>query len=420
MGQGVTTAADAPSAIPAEDPSGLSPTDLEQLRADTPGATIVHHLNNAGSALPPQVVLDVMIGHLQREAQIGGYEAHAEVQPQLDETYVSLGRLVGSGPEGISLTTSATDSWVRGFLSIPLAAGDRLLVSQAEYASNVLAIMAAAKRVGATIDAIPDDSNGIVDVDALTDMLDERVKVVSITHAPSQNGLLNPAAEIGQALHAAGSSAWYILDACQSVGQMPLEAQAIGADFISATGRKFLRGPRGTGFLWASKRALELEPAIIDLHAAEWTAIDDYAISPGATRYESLEKSYAAMLGMGAAADYALNLGLDVIQRRITWLADRIRQQLAATPGVEVRDRGEHRTGIVVFCAPGRDTEALVTTIKSSGVNVSFSPQNYARRDFGEYGAGEPTGYVRVSPHVYNDDSDIDALIDVVRRSVRS
>jgi selenocysteine lyase/cysteine desulfurase len=201
---------------------------------------------------------------------------------------------------------------------------------------------------------------------------------------------------------------------------MPLDAAAIGADFISATGRKFLRGPRGTGFLWASDRALELEPAIIDLHAAEWTAIDEYAISPGATRYESWEKSYAAMLGMGAAADYALNLGLEVIQSRITWLADVIRTQLAQIPGVEVRDRGEQRTGIVVFCAPGHDTETFVASIKAAGVNVSFSPQNYARRDFGTYGLGEPTGYVRVSPHVYNDDSDIDALIDVVRRSVHS
>jgi len=246
-------------------------------------------------------------------------------------------------------------------------------------------------------------------------MLDERVKVVAVSHAPSQNGLLNPAAGIGAAVRELAPQAWYVLDACQTVGQVPIDAAAIGADFLSATGRKFLRGPRGSGFLWSSARAQSLEPALIDLDSATWTSVDTYEIQPGAKRFESWEKSYAAVLGMGAAADYALDLGLDVIQRRIGWVADRIRGALADVPGVVVRDRGTIRTGIVTFSVEGRDALDVVRRIKERGVNVSHSPREYAVRDFDATGV---TGLVRVSPHVFIDDSDVEALLQAVRAAV--
>jgi selenocysteine lyase/cysteine desulfurase len=403
-------------APPTGDPSELTSDDVARLRADTPGCLRTHHLNNAGSALPPQVVVDTMVDHLRREAEIGGYEAHAEAQGRLDATYSSLGRLVGLAPElgtrHIALTTSATDSWLRGFLSVPLAEGDRILVSQAEYASNVLAVLAAARRVGATIEAVPDDATGVLDVEALRSLLDDRVAVVAVTHAPSQNGLLNPVVEIGAAIRDLAPRAWYVVDACQSVGQVPLDAVAMGADFLSATGRKFLRGPRGTGFLYASDRALTLEPALIDLHAATWTSESTYDVAEGAMRFENWEKSYAAMLGMGAAADYALDLGLDVIAARIGWLADRARGILGGIPGVVVRDRGTARTGIVTFSVEGHDAADVVRRIKAAGVNVSHSPREYAVRDFDAHGV---TGLVRVSPHVFTDDRDLDSLDAAVR-----
>jgi len=385
---------------------------LARLRSDTPGCLTRVHLNNAGSALPPQVVVDVMVDHVRREAEIGGYEAHAEAGARIDAVYSSLGRLVGAPASAIALTTSATDSWLRAFTSIPIAAGDRLLVSEAEYASNVIPMLQAARRVGATVETIPDGPDGVLDVEALRAMLDGRVKVVAVTHAPSQNGLLNPAEDIGRVLRGSGSEAWYLLDACQSVGQIPLDLDALGCDFLSATGRKFLRGPRGTGFLAASPRALSLEPGLLDLHAATWVDDQDYVVAEGGRRYESWEKSYAALLGLGAAADYALDLGLDVTRDLITANADRIRAGLSDIPGVVVRDRGTVRTGIVVFTVEGRDAGDIAAAVKAAGVNVSHSTPDYALRDFRDHGIA---GQVRVSPHVYTDDSDIDALLAAVR-----
>ncbi|MFN8169377.1 MAG: aminotransferase class V-fold PLP-dependent enzyme [Candidatus Nanopelagicales bacterium] len=401
---------------PAVDPSGLTAADVARLRADTPGAAGVHHLNNAGSALPPQVVVDTMVAHLRREAEIGGYEALDEARERLAAVYASCGRLVGSDARHVALTSSATDSWLRAFLSIPLEPGDRVLVSHAEYASNVLAVLAAARRNGVEVVPVPDDETGVLDVEALRGLLDERVKVVAVTHAPSQNGLLNPAEEIGRALRETGSSAWYLLDACQSIGQRVLDVDAIGADFLSATGRKFVRGSRGTGFLYASDRALTLEPALIDLESATWTGLDTYEVAEGATRFENWEKGFAGLLGLGAAADYALDLGLDVTQARIGWLADRIRAELAGIPGVTVRDRGEVRTGIVLFSVDALDPADAVRGIKAAGVNVSLSPATYAIRDFADQGI---TGGVRVSPHVYTDDADLDALLEAVRSLAR-
>lgn len=388
---------------------------LPRLRSDTPGCLTRVHLNNAGAALPPQVVLDTVVAHLRREAEIGGYEAATEAGARLQTVYASLGRLVGAPASSIALTSSATDSFLRAFLSIPFVAGDRVLIAQAEYASNVIPVLQAARRLGITLEAIPDDASGVLDPEALRGMLDDRVKLVSIVHAPSHNGLLNPAEAVGQVLRESGSEAWYLLDACQSVGQMPIDVGAIGADFLSATGRKFLRGPRGTGFLALSDRALGLEPALLDLHSAEWVDDEEFTVVEGGGRYEQWERSPALLLGLGAAADYALGLGLDTTRSLILSAADAIRAGLSEIPGVVVRDRGTVRTGIVVFTVDGRAAADVHRAVTAAGVNVSLSPPVYALRDFRAQGID---GQVRVSPHVYTDEGDIAALLAAVRAAV--
>ena len=392
--------------------------DVDALRAQTPGAARVTHLNNAGAALPPAVVTDTIVEHLRLEEAIGGYEAHAVAQERMDAVYGSVGRLLGARPDQVALVESATEGWSRAFQAVQFSRGfgpgDRLLVSSAEYASNVLPLLQVAAHQGATVEFIPDDANGCVDVSAFAGMLDERVALVAVTHCPSQNGLINDVDGIGAALR--GSGAWYLIDACQSAGQLPLDVTTMGADFVSATGRKFLRGPRGTGFLYASDRATaELEPFPLDLHAATWES-DGYTVQSGARRFEYWERSYATLLGLGAAVDYALDLGIDAIAERIDDLATHAREALAAIPGVTVRDRGVRRSGIVTFTHEEIAAADLVAYIKSAGINVSLSTPDYARRDFDGHGI---VGLVRVSPHVYNTTEEIDRLVDTALRSAR-
>ena len=396
--------------------------DPEPLRSDTPGTAHVTHLNNAGSALPPQVVVDTQIAHLRREAEIGGYEAHAEAAQRVADVSVSVAGLMVCRPDQVALVESATVAWDRALQAIihsePLEPGDRILIASAEYASNVLPLLQVAARAGASVQVVPDGEDGSIDVEAFNSMLDEDVRIVSITHAPSHNGVVNDVVAIGDALRFAGSPAWYLVDACQSVGQMTVDASRIGADFISATGRKFLRGPRGTGFLIASDRALtDLEPYPLDLHSATWTGGTGYQVAEGARRFETWERSYAALLGMGAAVDYALDLGLDAIRERIDYLATRLRTELAEIDGVVVRDRGAVKSGIVTVTVPAPGAPAMVRALRERSINTSLSTPDYAPDEFARGGIDS---MVRLSPHVYTTDAEIDLAIATIAQSIES
>ena len=290
--------------------------DVAAARADTPGVESVAHLNNAGAALPPEPVLDAVIEHLRREAWIGGYEAAAEREDRVEHTYDAVATLIGAQRDEIAIVENATRAWDMAFYSLQLRAGDRILTTNAEYASNYIPMRQVADRTGAAVVVVPDDDHGQVDVARLAGMLDERVKLVSLVHVPSQGGLIQPAAAVGALSRAAGVP--LLLDACQSVGQMPVDVEAIGCDMLSATGRKFLRGPRGTGFLYVRRGLIEqLDPPLLDLQAAEWQADGSYRIRPDARRFENWETNVATKIGLGVAIDYALAVGLEAIRERV-------------------------------------------------------------------------------------------------------
>ncbi len=387
-----------------------SAIDVARARRETPGCRSVAHLNNAGAALPPQVVLDTVVAHLRAEATIGGYEAAAAAKDRTNAIYTGIARLIGCRPEEIALAESATRAWDLGFASLPLEAGQVVLTGEAEYSSNVLAFLQASRRRGITLEVIGNDATGQIDVGRL----DRRVRelgaaagLVALTHVPTSGGLVNPAAEVGAVARAAGVP--YLLDACQSVGQLDVDVSAIGCDLLSATGRKFLRAPRGTGFLYVSSRILDrLEPPFIDLLAADWVAEDDYALRPDARRFEAWESSVATRLGLGAAVDYALGWGLPAIEARVVGLAARLRTALESVPGVTVHDLGARRSGIVTFSVAGQEAPSVVERLRSVGVNTSVTWAATARYDLGRRELGD---LVRASVHYYNDDDDLDALL---------
>jgi selenocysteine lyase/cysteine desulfurase len=299
------------------------------------------------------------------------------------------------------------------FYAIPFSRGDRILTSRAEYASNVIAFLQVAARTGAVVEVVEDDNAGQISITDLQRRLNDNqgpVKVVAITHVPTQGGLVNPAEEVGQLTRAAG--VLYLLDACQSVGQMPVDVRRIGCDMLSATGRKFLRGPRGTGFLYVRRElATLLEPPFLDLHAATWTAPDRYEIRPDARRFENWETNYAAKIGLGVAVDYALAWGLEAIDSRVTTLADQMRQRLGELSSAHCHDLGARRCGIVTFTVDGVPAAEVQARLASQRINVSVSIADYARLDLPPRGL---TGLVRASVHYYNTEEEIDRLIDTL------
>jgi len=387
------------------------PIDLKRARAETPGCENVLHFNNAGAGLMPQPVLDATIGHLRLEAEIGAYEAADRAREAVNHVYDAAARLLHCQREEIAIVENATRAWDMAFYSIPFGPGDRILTAYAEYASNYIAFLQVARRTGATIEVVPNDESGQLSLAALKDALDDRVKLIAITHVPTNGGLVNPAAAVGRIAKEAG--VLYLLDACQSAGQIPLDVRAIGCDMLSATGRKYLRGPRGTGILYVRREIVErLEPPFLDLHAATWTARNQYEIRPDARRFENWETNYAGKVGLGAAIDYALGWGLDAIRERVSALADLLRAQLAEVRGVTVHDLGAERCGIVTFRVAGHEPKAVREALASRRMNVSVSTLHSTRIDMEARGI---PALVRASVHYYNSEEEVERFCAAIK-----
>lgn len=390
--------------------SAIDTFDVETARRETPGCDNVVHFNNAGASLMPTPVLDSTIAHLKLEARIGGYEAAAEATETIEAVYTAAARLLGCAAGEIAVVDSATRAWDMAFYSIPFRSGDRILTSEAEYGSNFIAYLQLAARHDLEVEVVPNDESGQISVPRLCDLIDERVRLISLTHVPTNCGLVNPAVEVGKIAREAG--VLYLLDACQSAGQMPLDVAEIGCDLLSLTGRKYLRGPRGTGLLYVRHDLLdELSPPMLDLHAATWIARDEYRMRPDARRFESWEYNYAAKIGLGTAIDYALGWGLDSIRGRVYALADEFRSRLAELPWVTLRDVGAERCGIVAFTVDGVAPAEVKERLAARGINVSVSRAPSTRVDMENRGIDE---LVRASVHYYNTEQEIESLCDAL------
>ncbi len=384
---------------------------LRSFREDTPAVDSLIHFNNAGASLPPRPVVDAVIRHLQLEAQVGGYEAAALAAETDAGVYRSAAELLHCEPTEVAFSVSASDAWWRAFSAVPLRSGDRVLCGRSEYISNVFGLIQARDR-GVSVELIPDDSFGQIDLDALDASLDERVKLVALTHVPTSSGLVNPAEAVGRLAKNVG--ALYLLDACQSAGQLPLDVQSIGCDFLSLTGRKFMRGPRGTGLLFARSSVMNgLAPSpFIDGRSAQWTSPWEYRLDPTARRFELFEVNYAAKLGLGIAIDYALDVGLDAIDERVTHLAALLRTALADVSGVEVHDQGQRRCGIVTFSVAGVTATQVTTSLRERRINTSAATASSAQFDLGLRGVPEIT---RASVHYYNTEDEVERFVEAVR-----
>ena len=381
--------------------------DIDRIRADTPAAQRLVYLHNAGAALMPTSVVAAMKQHIDLESEIGGYAAADREADRLEAVYGSVARLLNAAPDEIAFVENATVAWQMAFYALSFRKGDRILTAEAEYAANYVAFLQVAKRTGAVIDVVPSDASGELDVHALQRMIDARVKLIAITWVPTNGGLVNPAAAIGQIARARGIP--YLLDACQAIGQMAVDVDAIGCDMLSATGRKFLRGPRGTGFLYVRRTMLDrLEPPMIDHFGAPWVSRDEYRLRDDARRFETWENNYAARLGLGAAVDYALGVGMDPIEQRCRTLANRLRSGLATLPGITIRDLGRAPGAIVSFTMDGHEADAVVGRAAAAGITIGASDPSSTRID-AEARSLPPV--VRASPHYYNTDAEIDRLI---------
>ena len=391
------------------------PIDVTAERRRTPGCAHTAYLNHAGSSLPTAQTLDAMVAHLGAEARIGGYAAATAAQPRLDVLHRSVAGLLGAVPEEVAVTGSDTQSWAKAFWGFVLGGGivrgQRVLVDRIVYVSHYMAILQASRHVGFGIDVIESEPDGTLSLDALAaELARGDVALVTATHVGTHRGSVNPVAAVGAATAAAGVP--YFLDACQSLGQRRVDVGEIGCDVLTATGRKWLRGPRGTGLLYVRSSFVDrLEPVGVDSRSAVWVDAERLELAPSALRFEEFEVPYAAQLGLAAALDHVGELGIDEIEHHVVAQAEQLRADLAAIERVSVVDGGRERSAIVTFVKDGSPPTDVVAAAAAADVTIGVSAAPYARLDMAATGRDE---VVRVSPHYVNDAGDLGRLLEVV------
>ncbi len=383
--------------------------DVTRLRAETPGCAPEAGggiaLNAAGAALPSRAVLAAVTDHLHREALVGGYQAQADARETLDDFAPAVAALLNARPEEIAFVENATRAWALAFAAVPLAPGQRVLTGRAEYASNYMALLQATLRRRVTVEVIPDDADGVLDVAALEARLGPDVGLLALTHVPTHDGLVTPVAAAGARARAHGVP--FLLDACQSAGQLPLDVEGLGCDMLVASGRKYLRGPRGTGFLYVRAPLLpRLAPPFVDLQSAAWVAPEEVTPRTDAARFEVWERFVAGQLGLTVAVREALALGVPALSARIQALADTLRTGLRTVPGVTLHDHGPRPCGIVTLTRDGVDATALHARLTAAGVYASVSPPGHARLH-----RHDQPPLLRLSPHVYNTEQELDTVV---------
>lgn len=402
--------------------SVFSSEEIKAFRSDTRGCSNVIHLNNAGAGLMPDIVTRAVLDHIQLESEIGGYEASALRAESIQEFYEEAAALFNCKSTNIAFTASATDSYTRALSSIPFQPGDVVLTDNDDFISNQIQFLSCVKRLGIKIERIKNAAEGGVDLNDLEHKLKRlQPKLLAITHVPTNSGLVQPVKEIATIFYDYLSKSevrsWYILDACQSAGQMKLDVQQLKCDFLSVTCRKFLRGPRGTGILYVSDDALAsgLEPMFIDMRGAEWIDKDEYKPRASAMRFEDWEFAYALILGTKHAIRYCRSIGEERIWQQIKLFSGLMRKELAAIDKVRVLDRGPELGGLVTFTVAGSSPKFIVDELLKRKINVVPSYRNFAVIDFDEKGV---EWAIRASPHYYNTAQEIEVFIEAVREIV--
>jgi len=386
---------------------------LAQWREDTPGCLKRVHLNNASAGLMTRSVLDTITAHLQRESVLGGYESSDEAESAVDAAYSNVAQLLGVKARNIAIVENSTVAFFQALAAFDFRPGDVIVTTRNDYISNQLAYLSLARRQGIEIRRASDLPEGGVDPQSVRELLrDPRVRLLAVTWVPTNSGLMQPVETLGEVAESAGVP--YVIDACQAVGEIPIDVTRLRCDFLSATARKFLRGPRGIGFLYVSDRALQRgdHPLYIDMRGAEWITADTFELTPDARRFENWEFAYALLLGLGEAARYALSVDVSRGGGRARELAATLRTKLAALPGYRVLDRGKFLAAIVTAAVPGWNAPELVTALRQRGFNTSASLGAYAVIDMAEKNAKSA---LRISPHYYNTEAELDMLIDALK-----
>jgi len=386
--------------------------NIDAIRNDTPGTRLIKHFNNAGCSLHPKPVIDAVTQFLEEESMLGGYEIAALREKEILDFYVAAAEMLNCKSTNIAFVNSATDGFAKAISSIHFKQGDVILTTLNDYASNQIQFLSLKKRFGVNILRAENKPSGEVDPDVILQLIKKhRPVLVSVTHVPNNTGMIQPINAIGEIC--AAEDILYAVDACQSAGQIPLDVQQIKCDFLTFTMRKFMRGPRGSGVLYVSDKMLNrnMEPLFIDMRGADWVSENNYQQIADATRFEFIEQSYAVLIGATVAIRYYLNLGQENVYTRNKEISAYTRLKLSSIPGIQLMDQGIQLSNIISAISAKKNIFEIKAALNRLGINIGAAQKKFALLDFEQK---HIEGTLRISPHYYNTQEEIDILADSI------
>lgn len=389
--------------------------NIDKIRQETRGLSDGKiFLNNAGSSLMPTTVVDSMIDYLQQEEQSGGYQVADRNAELLDQFYQETAKLINCKSSNIAFATSATEAYAMALSSIIFKEGDVIITTVDDYISNQITFISLQKKINVKLIRTKNLPDNELDLEDLENLIREHhPKLVAVTHIPTNSGLIQNVEAVGKICKK--HDILYLVDSCQSVGQMVVDVEKIGCDFLTATGRKFMRGPRGTGFLYVSDKILaqNYAPLLLDMRGAHWSECNDYELFKTAKRFEHWELSYASLLGFAEALKYANNVGLQNIENHNRKLSEKLRENLKNI-GFSIWDLGNNLSSIITFSGPDGDLENIQKVLKQNNVFFSVTYKNSALIDFTNKNIN---GIVRLSPHYFNTIEEIEKVSEILKNS---
>jgi selenocysteine lyase/cysteine desulfurase len=371
------------------------------------------HLNNAGAGLMPAAVTQAVTSFLDEEASGGAYEAEQRHADTLEKgVYETAARALDAEVDDVAIFDSATRAWSSVVANLSFTPSDRVWVTPYEYAGNLIMWTELRRRHGFRIEVVPLLPDGDLDLDWMSANIGEDVAFVAVPHVPSGCGIVLPVEEIGRIL--APWRCFYAVDACQSVGQLPVSVASIGCDLLTGAGRKFLRGPRGTGFaVIGSRLRAQVKPPFYDLHIADMVSDDTYEVrTGGARRFEYAERSSAAVSGLDVAFRHHLartDTGSGPIR-------EAVRRAVHEVPGTRLIDPGSRHAAIVTFTHDRVPAQRIRAELHERGVNVWIAQGSHTPLYMRSIGVDHA---VRVSPHYYNSAAEVDTFVAALRDILR-
>ena len=384
--------------------------DIDKIRRETPGAKYVTHFNNAGAALPCHDTVQATVNWLNKEARTGGYLMQTVNEEDISGFYKNAGKLINCSPNEIALTHNASDSQAKVLFAFPFKKGDVVLTTEIEYSNNFMNLLQLKEQKGIEIRIVENEENCSFNLEKFENAIDDSVKLIAATHIPTSSGQIAPVEAIGKI--AKKYNVPYLLDACQSIGHCPVDVEKIGCDFATATSRKYLRGPRGLGFLYVKESFFEkLHPQVIEAWFANWKNTDSFEIEKSAKMFEGFEKSYANVVGFSTAINYQNQLGIENTWLRIQQLSTSLRSKLNSLKKVSVVDPEVEVSGIVTFVKKGVDCEKIQNELATQKINISVTRPFSSLIDLKKRKLPEAC---RASVHYYNSDEEIEKLVTAI------